>query len=469
MYKKSFHGWTKHWDFIIADILFLQISYIIAYMIRLGFRLPYHVQTYQRLAIIMVLVQLVIVFFSGTYSGILRRSAQDELKSSTVFATEVFLGLIIYISATKQTESFSRIVIYSFWIISAMLTWIFRSILKRIVRSRLAKSKDRSRMLIITGDADARRIVKGFNDVLYLDFEIAGIVIIDKDRRGEMIEGVEVVASADDFYEYLKTNVVDEVFINGHTRESADALTDELLGMGITVHYNLISPVAEHRDRIVGNCGEFLVLTTSMHIASTGKLLVKRITDVVGAIVGLVLAGIAVVIFAIPIMVQSKGSVFYSQERIGKNGRRFKIYKLRSMYADADEKKSELMERNEMDGLMFKMEKDPRITPVGRFIRKYSIDELPQFWNVLKGDMSMVGTRPPTPDEYMQYDIHHYARLGYKPGITGLWQVSGRSKITDFEEVVRLDTQYITQWSLWLDIVILFKTILVVVMAKGAE
>ena len=155
--------------------------------------------------------------------------------------------------------------------------------------------------------------------------------------------------------------------------------------------------------------------------------------------------------------------------RIGKNGRRFNFYKFRSMYVDAEERKAELMKDNEMSGNMFKMENDPRIIPIGHFMRKYSIDELPQFWNVLKGDMSLVGTRPPTEDEFLNYEYHHKARLGIKPGLTGMWQVSGRSDITDFEDVVALDTQYISNWSLGLDIMLLFKTIGVVLTGKGSK
>ena len=181
------------------------------------------------------------------------------------------------------------------------------------------------------------------------------------------------------------------------------------------------------------------------------------------------ITGISFVFFSPIIKHQSPGPVFFSQVRVGKNGRKFKLYKFRSMNVNAEEQKKELLEKNEMDGLMFKMEDDPRVFPIGRVMRRYSIDELPQFMNVLRGDMSLVGTRPPTVEEFTQYELHHRARLGIKPGLTGMWQVSGRSNITDFEEVVKLDTKYISNWTLGLDVKILFKTLEVVIMGKGAQ
>ena len=199
------------------------------------------------------------------------------------------------------------------------------------------------------------------------------------------------------------------------------------------------------------------------------KMLVKRAIDIAGAIVGLLITAVITVFVAPAILIESPGPLFFKQKRVGKNGRYFYMYKFRSMYKDAEERKKALMEQNEMKGLMFKMTDDPRITKVGKFIRATSIDELPQFFNVLKGDMSLVGTRPPTVDEFMQYAGYHKRRLSIKPGITGLWQVSGRSNIEDFEEVVKLDLEYIDNWSIALDIKILLKTVLVVFKKDGSR
>jgi len=197
--------------------------------------------------------------------------------------------------------------------------------------------------------------------------------------------------------------------------------------------------------------------------------------------VGCVFMLIVCVIFGPFIYMSSPGPIFFSQIRVGENGKPFKMYKLRTMYPDAEARKVELMEENRVkSGLMFKMDYDPRIIGckkmpdgsikkgIGNFLRETSLDEFPQFINVLKGDMSLVGTRPPTIDEWERYELHHRARLSIKPGLTGLWQVSGRSNITDFNEVVKLDTKYISEWSFGLDLKIIVKTIIVVLRKKGS-
>lgn len=223
--------------------------------------------------------------------------------------------------------------------------------------------------------------------------------------------------------------------------------------------------------------GNYTVVTTCINMASAGQLVLKRIMDICSGLAGCILTGIIFLFVAPAIYIKSPGPIFFSQYRVGKNGRKFKIYKFRSMYMDAEERKKELMKQNRVsDGLMFKMENDPRVIGsekgpgkgIGNFIRKTSLDEFPQFFNVLKGDMSLVGTRPPTVDEWEKYELHHRARLAIKPGLTGMWQVSGRSEITDFEEVVKLDTKYISEWSFMLDIKILFKTVLIVLGQKGS-
>lgn len=188
----------------------------------------------------------------------------------------------------------------------------------------------------------------------------------------------------------------------------------------------------------------------------------KRLIDIVGSLVGLILLSPLMLGVALAIRMETPGAVIYRQERIGFRGRRFYMYKFRSMRQDADQLFTQLAEQNETNGGMFKMFNDPRVTRVGRFIRKYSIDELPQLYNVLKGDMSLVGPRPPIVRELAHYSGWHYFRFATLPGLTGLWQVSGRSRIQEFDTVVRLDCQYIANWNCWLDAELLLKTFRVV-------
>lgn len=194
--------------------------------------------------------------------------------------------------------------------------------------------------------------------------------------------------------------------------------------------------------------------------------LFKRCLDILGSLVGLLILAIVVVPVAIAIRVDSPGPIFYSQERYGLQGRPFRIWKFRSMVQNADVLKSQVT--NEASGLIFKNERDPRVTRIGRFLRSSSLDELPQFWNVLIGEMSLVGTRPPTADEVARYNERHWRRLNVKPGLTGEWQVSGRSSIKDFEEIVNLDLRYQELWYPLYDLVVIAKTIYVIFAKVGA-
>ena len=269
----------------------------------------------------------------------------------------------------------------------------------------------------------------------------------------------------EEFREYLLKNQVDEVFF-AIPRNPGDASFHidrylsfcERLGIPASVLINM-GDVLDYFKSSFTLWDEDPVVVFHPPTLDPDRATAKRLIDLAGASVGLILTAVATPLIAALIRLDTRGPVFFHQERVGRNGRRFTMHKFRTMVAGAEEMKDELAAHNEMEGPMFKMEDDPRITSVGRFLRRFSLDELPQFWNVIKGDMSLVGTRPPTPEEVENYELWHYRRISIRPGMTGLWQVSGRHEIKNFHDIVRLDLKYIGDWSLWVDMKILAKTL----------
>ena len=472
MYKKENNSWLKHIDFVILDILCLQLAFILAYEIRVAKGIPYLNPLYENMAFVLVIFQLLVSFFGESFSGVLRRGFLIEMKCMIEHEICVMLLAVLYLFMSQQGVMYSRgaftimCTLYFFIAYAARIGW------KKVIRSRKFAEGEKRSILIITTDAEAANVVKALRGDSYGTYHLAGVALLDKNKTGSMIQRVPVVAGADDVTAYIHKNWVDEVFfaLPEHV-DIPKKIMKDCNRMGVVTHVQLAALNELGKNQVVEEIAGYMVLSSSINIVSSWQLLVKRLMDIAGGLVGCIFTGI-IYIFIAPIMkVKSPGPVFFSQVRMGKNGKPFKIYKFRSMYMDAEEWKKELMEKNNIkDGLMFKMDDDPRIIKgIGHFIRKTSLDEFPQFWNILKGDMSLVGTRPPTMDEWDKYELHHRRRLAIKPGLTGMWQVSGRSEITDFEEVVELDTKYIEQWSIGLDIKILFKTVTVVFTGSGAK
>ena len=472
MYKKENNSWLKHIDFVILDILCLQLAFILAYEIRVAKGIPYLNPLYENMAFVLVIFQLLVSFFGESFSGVLRRGFLIEMKCMIEHEICVMLLAVLYLFMSQQGVMYSRgaftimCTLYFFIAYAARIGW------KKVIRSRKFVEGEKRSILIITTDAKAANVVKALRGDSYGTYHLAGVALLDKNKTGSMIQRVPVVAGADDVTAYIHKNWVDEVFfaLPEHV-DIPKKIMKDCNRMGVVTHVQLAALNELGKNQVVEEIAGYMVLSSSINIVSSWQLLVKRLMDIAGGLVGCIFTGI-IYIFIAPIMkVKSPGPVFFSQVRMGKNGKPFKIYKFRSMYMDAEERKKELMEKNNIkDGLMFKMDDDPRIIKgIGHFIRKTSLDEFPQFWNILKGDMSLVGTRPPTMDEWDKYELHHRRRLAIKPGLTGMWQVSGRSEITDFEEVVELDTKYIEQWSIGLDIKILFKTVTVVFTGSGAK
>lgn len=401
-----------------------------------------------------------------------RRGFFEELVSVIKEQAAFAIMWVVTLYILHKTDELSRLVFGYVIVSNAILTYVGHLLLKQYLVKVYKNSKYSSRLLIVTTTLRAEECIK--NLLEYNDWNriLTGIILIDQEETGGTVAGIPVVANKDMLLDYVIHHDIDEVFIlDSHIRQEEIMQTwiTEMELMGIIVDVNIdIFDIKSSGKRSLNRVGKYAVVTFARNIFSTRQMVAKRALDVLGGLIGMIILA-AVSIFVAPmIKLESPGPVFFGQTRIGKNGRKFTFYKFRSMYQDAEKRKKELMAANEVNGLMFKMENDPRITKVGRFIRKTSIDELPQFWNVLKGDMSLVGTRPPTVDEFEHYEAKHKCRLSMTPGMTGLWQISGRSDIKDFDEVVKLDMQYIDNWTILKDIKIILLTIGVVFSGKGS-
>jgi exopolysaccharide biosynthesis polyprenyl glycosylphosphotransferase len=367
----------------------------------------------------------------------------------------------------KQSAAYSRQMFFIFWTLNIVIMYIAHNIEKHYINFIANDVNNGEHLMLITNKDLAQESIEKFLSNENNTIKLKGIVIVDEDMTGCKVSGVSVVANYDTMMEYARTNVIDQVMININDTK-IEEIVNQFMDMGITVHINIDRITCNLLNVEVQKVNGSTVVTTSINIVTPRQLFIKRLISIFAGIVGLIATAVAFIIFAPVIYIQSPGPIFFSQERVGKNGRRFRLYKFRTMYMDAEERKKELICKNKMKGLMFKMDCDPRVMPIGKFLRESSIDEFPQFWNILKGEMTLVGTRPPTVEEYEQYKLHHKQRLAAEPGLTGMWQVNGRSDITDFEEVVALDTEYIKNWSLGLDMKIILKTVLVVLGRVGS-
>ena len=482
MYKKGSKGWFKHGDFLVLDLICLHIAFVLSYVIRHGFINPYRIEVYRSMAIFLTMADIMIIFLFETLKNVLKRGYYKEFAAIVQQTLILELLATLYLFSVQDGFIYSRITLYAMGLIYLLLTYFVRLGWKRLLRKRL--KDERTSLIIITTESMAESVVHEIVDYSFERYKLAGIVVIDKNMEGQSVHKIPVVATVRTAADFVCREWVDEALVVMPPRDPLpEQLINQLSETGITVHINVGQlPEFEGKRQFVEKIGRYTVLSTSINYATDKQLLGKRILDIIGGLVGCLITIVLFIFIAPAIKKESPGPVFFTQTRIGKNGRKFKMYKFRSMYMNAEEMKKELMDQNNMkDGMMFKMDFDPRVignkllpdgqkkTGIGDFIRRTSLDEFPQFFNVLKGDMSLVGTRPPTLDEWEKYELRHRARLSIKPGITGLWQVSGRSKITDFEEVVKLDKQYITDWSMGLDFRILFKTIQSVIKKEGAK
>ena len=462
--NKSMNHYLRKFGILALDIGCIFTALALAFCIY-----PNNAMPMSNYVIILLVLSVGYNFVNSQNRYLFSRSYMEELKEVVLYNIYLLCGLVVVSFFWKKLDSMSRLITAYFFCINIVVMYISRGLVKEVLKRMYNDDPKKSKSILMILEKGQEAVIQKFNSGL--TYNVVGTLIVEHDNVTGNINGNDITCTLSEIVNNVVTYQIDDVVFKlpGQDQKSLFELITDFEDMGVNCHYALDVPTGAQGNAKMEMFGDMFMATYTLRTQSTWQLLMKRLMDICGAVVGLILCGI-ISIFLVPaIKLDSPGPAIFSQIRIGKNGRRFKFYKFRSMYIDAEERKKELMKNNEMDGLMFKMEDDPRITKVGKFIRKTSLDEFPQFWNVLIGDMSLVGTRPPTEDEFNKYNGHYKRRLMMTPGITGLWQVSGRSSITDFDEVVKLDLEYIDNWSLLGDIKILFKTVYSVIKRDGAE
>jgi len=447
----------------ISDLVLLVAAYFGAYELRYRMGWLPDVLAWDRyllLPLLAVPTWLLLGLLAGLYRGERSRFAREAI---ALLRVAVGTGLVLAAAAfllKQQHQSRPLVVLYmGFAYLQAVA-------LRGAIRLFVARqTRQTVRTIVVGGGEQLEEVCRALER--QADTELIGVISLP----GESVpRGIRSLGRVDDAERILRAEVVDEVVfvISGtHLSQVEQAfIAAEDLGLATRLSLGFL-PARKSRIEYeeVGGTPFLRFTTAPTHPIS---LAVKRAFDLAVSIVALVVGAPLFLLIAIAIKLDSPGPVFFGQVRSGLNGRRFTLWKFRSMVVDAEAHLAKLRDKNEMSGPVFKMRDDPRVTRVGRFLRKTSLDELPQFWNVLLGQMSVVGPRPPLPSEVDRYERWHRRRLSVKPGLTCIWQVSGRNEI-DFEDWMKLDLAYIDQWSLWLDLKIVFRTIPAVLFGRGAR
>lgn len=445
---------------MISDCLLMIVSFVVATIFaRIPFDESFHL--YGPICIVFMLIFMMANKDARTYNVTtffyVDRTFNNVTKSFLISAVPVAMIVYVYVERHEVDPYF-----YGSYAVFSYFLLLESAFIMRFVATH---SKINAPRVLLVGDIDHFEKFKQYLFKSNTSIRLIGYVSMEEtdDKR--------YLGYVGNLEHILLEHNIGQVYLMHRKTDDVDVqeYIDICLEMGVSIRVIMSLYKAHGAQRYVSSVGTYPVITYHKVCLNQSSKAAKRIIDILGSLVGIILFSPIMLITAIAIKLDSKGPVIFKQQRAGLNGRPFKMYKFRSMCVDAEELKEKLREQNEVkDGMMFKIKDDPRITKVGKFIRKTSIDELPQFFNVLIGNMSLVGTRPPTMDEIAKYERNHWRRMSIKPGITGMWQVSGRSQITDFDEIVELDTEYIDKWSIWFDFWIMIKTVFSMLRRKGA-
>ncbi len=389
----------------------------------------------------------------------------EVLKSTALMG--LALGSLIFLFKLKLT---SRLFIGVFGGVLVSLICLEKYLLNYFLDYVQSKGFNQINLLIVGSGERAQNFIRMVKKHSKWGLRIVGLIDDEHAMYGKEVEGFRVLGRIQDIPLILHRKVVDRViFVVPRlwlNRIDEAILACEKEGVSTSISMDLYDlKIAKPRQT---DFSGFPLLEYETIHAREWQFFIKRALDIILSLFAIVMASPIMLLIAIAIKLESRGPIFFKQKRCGLNGRQFTLYKFRSMVVNAEVKRKELEKANEMDGPVFKIKRDPRVTNIGRFIRKTSIDELPQFFNVLKGDMSLVGPRPPLPVEVDMYQLWQRRRLSLKPGVTCIWQVSGRNNIK-FERWMEMDLEYIDNWSIWLDVKILFRTVYVVLTGYGAS
>jgi exopolysaccharide biosynthesis polyprenyl glycosylphosphotransferase len=390
---------------------------------------------------------------------------EQRLTVQACFTAGLLLtGTIYVIQATNIPRSIVFITLGLVVVAQSIRRFVYRMLLYR----RYEHGMGTRNVLIVGTGPEAHALRHHLESIRHLGYTFKGFIELPGSSSRYTASSGDVVGSLGSLFECARQQFVDEIFF---TMPCERGMVQEVLEKARTNCIDL-RVVPDMYDGLAWNSpieyiGQFPTIPLHCGRVPEVSLMIKRLLDIVFSTTALAILSPALLGIAIAIKLDSKGPVFYSSERIGKKARVFKCIKFRTMVQDAEKRRAEIMHMNERDGILFKINNDPRITKVGRWLRKYSLDELPQFFNVLKGDMSVVGPRPPIASEVREYKLSHLRRLDVTPGITGLWQVQGRQD-PSFDSYVSLDVTYIDNWSIWLDIKIILRTVAVVFAGTGS-
>lgn len=451
---------------IPVDLLMVLLAFILAYKLRfyLGTPITYVEPFDQYFQFILITLPLwFIVFAANSLYSTDRRGIAREFGKICVAVT-AGIALITVGIFLSRTFFFSRLIIIYTWIITILMVLAGRYLLLLIQRLLYRRGIGTHRVIVIGDNGLAKSMVRQIHEDKNLGYEL--VKLIDRDGINKL-ETIFARTPADDIL------IADAELDQNDVVRVMTFCQDHNLGFKVIPNLFLVQSSHASMQTLAGIP---VVEFKRTPLDGWGRI-IKRIIDILGSILFIIITSPFMLITAILVKLTSQGPILFRQERVGLD-KNFIFYKFRTMKTEyctgkdyggekAEKLYQELHKKNEVDGPVFKIKNDPRLTSVGKFLRKTSLDEIPQFFNVLKGDMSLIGPRPPMPEEVARYTDWQKRRLGVKPGITGMWQVSGRSELT-FEEWVRLDAYYIEHWSLWLDFVIFLKTVWVIIKGRGA-